>query len=183
MNLKISKMMGLILPCLIIPSQQILILLSQWNHSIEWRTTIVKGSYKDYKFLKTFPSFIAANEAIANREIEEQLWVRGQTYTTKSEGDKIYFTCRGYPRCPKRMLLHLDPTSQDVHVSVSLDEHSHALLGRRPRLDPRSRARVLELIDNGLVKPRSILRVLEDLRLPVVSRVQINSTTVAEGLD
>jgi hypothetical protein len=118
---------------------------------------------------------IAANEAIANREIGEQLWVRGQAYTTKSEGDKIYFTCRGYPRCPKRMLLHLDPTYQDVHVSVSLDEHSHALLGRRPRLDPRSRAKVLELIDNGLVKPRSILRVLEDLRLPVVSRVQINN--------
>ena len=37
-------------------------------------------------------------------------------------------------------------------------------------LDPRSRAKVLELLDNGLVKPRSILRVLED-RLPVLSRV------------
>ena len=37
-------------------------------------------------------------------------------------------------------------------------------------LDPRLRAKVLELLDNGLVKPRSILRVLED-RLPVVSRV------------
>ncbi len=37
-------------------------------------------------------------------------------------------------------------------------------------LDPRLRVKVLELLDNGLVKPRSILRVLED-RLPVVSRV------------
>ena len=103
-------------------------------------STLIKGSYKDYQRLVTFPSLIVANEAIANREIGDQLWTRGMFNATKA-GDKICFTCRTFPRCPKRMQLHLDPTSQEVHVSVSLDEHSHSRLGRKPLLDPRSKAK------------------------------------------
>ncbi len=137
-------------------------------------STLIKGSYKDYQRLKTFPSLIVANEAIANREIGDQLWTRGMSYATKA-GDKICFTCRAFPRCPKRMQLHLDPTSQEVHASVSLDEHSHARLGRRPQLDPRSKAKVLELLDNGMTKPKNILSVLEEQQLPPLTRVQINN--------
>lgn len=70
--------------------------------------TVLKGTSKEYDSVKTFPSMIAAKEGIDNREIGDQLWTRGISYSTK-EGDKICFTCKGYPRCPKRMQMHLDP--------------------------------------------------------------------------
>ena len=137
-------------------------------------SVVVKGANKDYVQVKTYQSMIAAKDGIANREICDQLWTRGISYSTQ-QGDKICFTCKGNPRCPKRMQLLLDPESQDVHVSVSMDEHSHLSLCRRPQLNAQSRARVLELVASGVTKPRRILKILEEAKLPILSRVQINN--------
>ena len=46
---------------------------------------------------------------------------------------------------------------------------------RCPQLNPASKAKVLELLDVGVTKPRLILRQLEFLNLPIISRVQINN--------
>jgi hypothetical protein len=73
------------------------------------------------------------------------------------------------------MQLHLDPESQDVHAHVSLDEHQHESLGNRPRLDPESKAKVLDLLANGVTKPQRILKILEEQQLPRLNRIQINN--------
>ena len=73
------------------------------------------------------------------------------------------------------MQLHLDPESQDVHAHVSLDEHKHVSLGSRPQLNPESKAKVLELLANGVTKPQRILKILEEQNLPRLNRIQINN--------
>ncbi len=133
-----------------------------------------KGANKDYIPIKTYPSLLAAKDGIGKREICDQFWTRGMSYSTQ-QGDKICYSCRGNPKCPKRMQILLDPASQEVHVSVSSDEHSHGLFSRRTRLNPESRDKVLELLANGVSKPRRILKLLEEANLPCLSRIQINN--------
>jgi len=51
---------------------------------------------KDYVYEKKYPSLMEAKDGILNREIGAQLWTRSVSYCTQ-EGDKICYTCRGYP--------------------------------------------------------------------------------------
>ncbi len=71
------------------------------------------------------------------------------------------------------MRLHLDPGSQDVHVSVSLDEHCHVSLSCRPQLNPESKAKVIELLANGVTNHRRILRILEENKFPKLKLLTI----------
>ena len=136
--------------------------------------TNTKGSNKEYVLEKTYSNMIEAKKGIDAGEVGDQHWTRGPSYNT-NEGSKVCFTCRRYPKCPKRMQLLLDPNSQDVLVSVSTDEHSHIAMGRLPALNPQSRAKVLELLESGVTKPRKILVQLESNGLPRISKVQINN--------
>ncbi len=129
---------------------------------------------KDYVYEKTYPSLIEAKDGILNREIGAQLWTRSVSYSTQ-EGDKICYTCRGYPRCPRKMQMLLDPASQDVHVSVSSDEHSHILGSTSKQLNPLSRDKVFELLAAGVTKPRKILKQLQLHNFPMLTRTQINN--------
>ena len=104
----------------------------------------------------------------------DQLWTRGIKYSTK-QGEKICFTCKGFPRCAKRMQMFLDPESQDVNIYVSADEHNHSAIISGVKLDPRSRAKVLELLDVGVTKPRRILKELSKCNLPMLTKPQINN--------
>ena len=94
-----------------------------------------------------------------NNEVCEQLWVRSVTHETK-RGDKIMFTCKGFPRCPKRMQMCLDPESQDVHIHVSADSHNHTAIISRIRIDPRSKAKVLELLAVEVTQPLKLQKEL-----------------------
>ena len=126
-----------------------------------------KGSNKDYDFVKTYESLVKARIGVAEREIGGKCWTRSVMYSTNC-GDKICSTCRGYPKCPKRMQMLLDTESQDVHIYLSADEHDHSSINskRTPQLDPLSRAKVLELIAVGVTQPRRLLKQLEILNLP-----------------
>ena len=95
-------------------------------------------------------------------------------YETK-QGDKICYTCKGYPRCPKRMQLTLDPESSDVHVHVSTDAHDHHLIATTKGLNPSSKAKVLELLSVGVTQPRKILKELEKNNLPPLTKPQLNN--------
>ena len=135
-----------------------------------------KGTNKDYVIERTYSSMIEAKAAIDAGEVADQHWTRGTSYTT-NEGDKICFTCKRHPKCPKRMQLLLDPKSEDVLASVSTDDHSHNILptGRSPFLNPETRAKVLELIESGVTKPKKILTQLELFGLPRISKIQLNN--------
>jgi len=118
---------------------------------------------------------VEAQAGIVAGEVGDQNWTRGISYSTH-EGDKICFTCKRHPKCAKRMQLLLDPSSQDVFASVSIDEHSHTIaFGRSPPLNPQTKAKVLELIASGVTKPRKILAQLELHKLPRISRIQLNN--------
>ena len=130
-----------------------------------------RNKNKDYQFIRTYASLMDAKAGVQNREIGEQLWTRGVSYGTH-EGDKISYTCRGYPKCGKRMQMLLDPASQDVHVSVSLDAHSHSN-NLYKGLNPSTRAKVIELLESGVTKPAKIIKNIEHLNLPAISRLQI----------
>ena len=56
---------------------------------------------------------IEVKEGIDAGEVGAQYWTRGLSYST-NEGDKIFFTCRKYQKCPKRLELLLQTSSQDV---------------------------------------------------------------------
>ncbi len=92
----------------------------------------VKGSNKDYDYVKTYSSLLEAQEGVKSKEVCEQSWTRGMKYETKA-GDKICYTCGGYPKCPKRMVMFLDPESQDVHVHVSTEVHNHIISSAKHR--------------------------------------------------
>lgn len=94
-----------------------------------------KGMNKDYEHLSTYGSLPLAMKAEVLWNLDDNRWVRGNKYTTKS-GDKINFTCRGFPKCPKRMKFLLDPESQDVHVQLSCNEHEHPSSTSNSRLHP-----------------------------------------------
>ena len=119
-----------------------------------------KGLNKNYEFVATYPSLIEAKKAIEDRKLGNQLWTRGASYSTNI-GDKINYTCRGFPKCPKHMQLLLDPESQDVHAHVSTDNHAHLSTSNRSGLDAVSKAKVLELIECGVTQPRKLLKELE----------------------
>ena len=101
---------------------------------------------KDYQFIRTYSNLLDAQKGVQNREIGEQLWTRGVKYETQ-EGSKICYTCRGHPKCNKRMLMVLDPASQDVHVSISSDAHSHINNFFSKGLNALTKAKVIELLD------------------------------------
>ena len=109
----------------------------------------IKRGNKEYELVRTYPSLVDASEGVKNKEICDQFWTRGVSYTT-AQGDKICYTCRGFPKCPKRMQLHLDTESQDVHVHVSSDGHDHLARNHQTRLNPLSKAKVLELLEIGV---------------------------------
>jgi len=44
---------------------------------------VIKGLNKEYAPVKSFPSMLAAKDGIENREIGDQLWTRGLSYSTK----------------------------------------------------------------------------------------------------
>jgi len=69
------------------------------NHSSD--SSVGRNLNKDYVYEKTYPSLIEAKDGILNKEIGAQLWTRSVSYSTQ-EGDKICYTCRGYPRCPRK---------------------------------------------------------------------------------
>ena len=102
-----------------------------------------KGSNKDYEHSKIYSNLVAAKTGISNKEIGDQYWTRGDSYSTKLS-DKICYTCSGFPKCSKRMNLLLDPETQDVHVYISSDEHNHESTSRfiNSRLNHTSRAKV-----------------------------------------
>ena len=126
-----------------------------------------KGKNKDYDFVKTYPSLVAAKEGVSQCEIGGKNWTRSVFYST-NYGDKICYTCRGFPKCPKRMHFVLDTENQDVHVHLSSDDHNHSYVTSRsnPQLNPLSRAKVLELIAVGVVQHRKLLKQLEINNLP-----------------
>ena len=108
-----------------------------------------KGLNKDYEFECTFPNLIEAKKAIEDKKISAQFWTRGASYTTNN-GDKICFTCKGFPKCPRRLYILLDPESQDAHIFISNDQHDHSSTSSRSHLNARSRSKVIELLELGV---------------------------------
>ena len=131
-----------------------------------------RGPNKDYVFERSFQCLVEAMQEIEKGTVRGQLWTRGQTYPTDTT-TKINFSCRNYPRCPKKMQLHLDPSSVEVHCYVSDDGHDHAKCNNR-RLDTDSRAKAIELIGNGM-KTRKIIATLDALRFKPLLSSQINN--------
>ena len=114
---------------------------------------------KDYEFQCTQISLEAAKKANENGEIGQQPWARAGQYSTKT--DKISYTCRSFPKCPRKLQLHFDPENQDVHIHVSTDSHEHDMTAKRFRLHSLSRQFVLDLINNGCdIKKLNIEKVL-----------------------
>ena len=107
---------------------------------------------------------------IGKGSVSGQLWTRGQNYDTETT-TKINFNCRNYPKCPKKMQIHLDPSSTEVHCYVSSDGHDHAQCSNR-RLDPESRAKAIELLKLKSITTRKIKGVLETNRL-YIDRISI----------
>lgn len=137
-------------------------------------TRVTGTTSKDYEFQCTHISLEAAKKAIENGEIGEQHWTRAGQYSTKA-GDKISYTCRSFPKCPRKLQLHLDPENQDVHIHMSTDSHDHDMTAKRFRLHPLSRQFVLDLINNGCGMPRKILKALQKNNLPPLTKMQINN--------
>lgn len=131
---------------------------------------------KDYDYVKTYPSLVAAKEGVTRYEIGGKSWTRSVSYPT-NYGDKVCYTCRGYPKCPKRMQMLLDTESQDVHIHLSSDSHDHTSTTSRsnPQLNPQSRSKVLELIAVGVHQPRKLIKQLEINNLPILTRNQISN--------
>lgn len=62
------------------------------------------------------------------------------------------------------------------NVSANLTDINEVSISKRcPQLNTETKAKVLELLDVGVTKPRLILRQLEFCNLPIISRVQINN--------
>ena len=66
----------------------------------------------------------------------------------------------------------LDPASQDVHVSISSDEHSHIYNFFSKGL-ALTKAKMIELLDSGVKKTAKIIKNIEYLNLHRISRLQI----------
>ena len=103
-----------------------------------------RGKAKDYNFFAKYPSLVKAKEAI-DSGIDQNFWVRSVKRSTK-EGNKIYFTCAGFPKCPRFLYILLDCETNDADVFVSTDEHDHYSDVTLPKtIDRESKALVIEL--------------------------------------
>jgi hypothetical protein len=102
-----------------------------------------RSENKDYEHAMSFDNLVQAMKEIEKGAVRGQLWTRQKTYDTKTT-TKFTFSCRNFPRCPKRMQIHLDPSSTQVHCYVSSDGHDHVRNNNR-FLDPESRAKAISL--------------------------------------
>ncbi len=82
-----------------------------------------RGPNKDYVFERSFQCLVEAMQEIEKGTVRGQLWTRGQTYPTDTT-TKINFSCRNYPRCPKKMQLHLDPSSVSYEYELSKNDQT-----------------------------------------------------------
>ena len=99
------------------------------------------------------------------------------------EGDKIYFTCAGIPKCPRSLYILLDCGTNDADVFVSTDEHYHYSVVTLPKtIDRESKALVIELNEMGITQPSKILKELKQRNLPMLSKTQISNIKARENI-
>jgi hypothetical protein len=104
-----------------------------------------RGKSKIYEEVARYSSLIKAKEAI-DQGFCNQRWVRSVKRTTK-EGDKIFFTCSGHPKCPRSLYILLDPDCDDAVIYVSDNCHDHTTVETiKKKISSSSREKVLELI-------------------------------------
>jgi hypothetical protein len=82
-----------------------------------------RGKSKTYEEVSRYTSLIKAKEAI-DKGVCNQNWVRSVKRSTK-EGDKIFFTCAGHPKCPRSLYILLDPECNKAVIFVSDNCHDH----------------------------------------------------------
>ena len=138
-----------------------------------------RGKSKIYEEVTRYSSLI--KEAV-NKGFCNQRWVRSVKRTTK-EGDKIFFTCSGHPRCPRSLYILLDPDCDDAVIYVSDNCHDHTTVETiKKKISSSSREKVLELIDMGVTQPRKILKELEKANLPMLTKIQISNLKARENI-
>ncbi len=132
-----------------------------------------RGKTRDYEFYDTYVSFVKAKEAI-DRGIDGQHWVRSYKRTT-NKGDKIYYRCPRFIKCPRSLYVLLDPTNDDAHIYITNNNHDHDVEAKSKRLNEDSKAKVLEMIEIGVTEPRRIIKELDKCNLPLLTKTQISN--------
>jgi hypothetical protein len=125
------------------------------------------------KIYYPFVCFLTCKDAVAYLLVEEvdgALWSCEYTRETKTGGEKRNYTCKG-KKCPKTAYLLLHDDHQGTTFFISEGEHVHDdddAFGL-----PRKTTSVCkELVDEGIYKPSFILRRIEELGLPPITKKQ-----------
>jgi hypothetical protein len=130
-----------------------------------------RGRAKDYELFATFPSLCKAKEQI-DKGIDGDHFVRKNMKRTNA-GDKIFFRCSRFAKCPKSVYILLDANSNDSYIYISNDEHIHEPNAKVKMLNQSSKEKIIELLNIGVHEPRDILKQLQKNNLPMLTKVQI----------
>ena len=103
---------------------------------------VYKVTHKDYVQHSVHNNYMNCKKII-DCGFENQFWTRKAKYNTNL-AKKWNYTCKGFKEYPKRLLVLLDPDSQNATIFISTDNHDHAQKVNS-RLDSISKAKVEEL--------------------------------------
>uniref|UniRef100_T1JEA5 Uncharacterized protein n=1 Tax=Strigamia maritima TaxID=126957 RepID=T1JEA5_STRMM len=119
--------------------------------------------------MKVFPNYPDARQAIK----DERMWSMRRKTETYS-GDKIYYECKFSKYCLAKRCLHLKADSDDVVLLFTTEDHTHE--PKAPRGIPReTKDKIRELYRNGVIKPKFILRKIQEAGLPEPKSKQVEN--------
>ena len=90
-----------------------------------------------------------------------------------SKGEKDYYHCKGFIKCPKELFLLRHDDSLEVSMYLC-DSREHQHETKRGTLPAQSKSKVLELVSNGVRDNALIRNVLIKANLPCLKFAQMN---------
>ena len=107
-----------------------------------------RGPNKEYIEILRFDDYKSAKESL-NGEIDGQSWTRRYSRETE-EGEKTYFTCKNFQKCPKNLYMLKHSDSLEVSFWIcSNKEHEHFRTKQAGRLPVETVNIVKECLNDG----------------------------------
>lgn len=131
-----------------------------------------RGCQKNWVKVATFDNAKEAENSL------EKIW--SKYYTNKTdEGRRVYFRCnkakRRGPQCSAKMQLYYHADNDKVTALKTEEDHDHDQNDSTRGIDSDTKAIIQELYNDGIMKPKQILRALESKTIKVPTNVQLKN--------
>ena len=128
-----------------------------------------RGSSKEYSLIESFDTYLSA---LQHMKKNTDLTFRYPKET--QEGQKRYYYCTGFIKCPCTIYLLKHPDSQECTLWSAICDHNHQQKTNN-RLSTKTTRIVEQMIKDGIRSNKRINQRIKEMKLPQLKLSQINN--------